>query len=85
MKFPDYERAWQWAARATLGLEPLRRRAGRAARRPRPEVLRDLADVAAALPYLDHDLSEAVLPRLTSGHDLGAAYRWLINGDGPAG
>jgi len=74
-----YERAWQQAARATIGLE-----AYVDVLRELPDshawlALRDLTDVAAALPYLDHDLSEAVLPRLKLGQDWALPYRMLTH------
>ncbi len=74
-----YERAWQQAARATIGLV-----AYVDALRELPDshawlALRDLTDIAAALPYLDHDLSEAVLPRLKSGEDWALPYRMLTH------
>ena len=74
-----YERAWQQAARATIGLE-----AYVEVLRELPDshawlALRDLTDVAAALPYLDHDLSEAVVPRLKLGEDWGLPYRMLTH------
>ena len=43
------------------------------------DVLRDLTDLASALPYLDHDLSEAVLPRLKTGEDFVVQYRLLTH------
>lgn len=78
-KLTAYERAWQQAARATIGLE-----AYVDVLRELPDsdawsALRGLTDVAAALPYLDHDLSEAVRPRLTSGEDWGLPYRMLTH------
>jgi hypothetical protein len=76
---PVYEQAWQRAARSTIALEGYVD-----ALRQLPDhvawaVLRDLADLAAALPYLDHDLSEAVLPLLKGGDDLAVPYRMLTH------
>jgi len=42
-------------------------------------VLRDLADLAAAIPTLDHDLSEALLPWLKGGADLAVPYAMLTH------
>lgn len=72
---PGYEQAWQRAARASLSLEGYLDGLGRLPDQHAWDVLRDLTDLAAALPYLDCDLSEAVLPRLTPGQILGIAYR----------
>lgn len=76
---PGYERAWQRAACASLALE--RYVDGL---RGLPDqyvglVLRDLADLAATLPFLDHDLSEALRPRLNRGEDFRVAYRMLAH------
>jgi len=38
------------------------------------DLLRDLTDLAAALPALDHGLSEAILPWLRAGEDLAVPY-----------
>ncbi|CAB4896339.1 MAG: hypothetical protein F2825_00200 [Actinobacteria bacterium] len=76
---PGYERAWQRAARASLSLEGYLDGLGRLPDHHAWDVLRDLTDLAAALPYLDHDLSEAVLPRLKSGEDFGVQYRMLTH------
>ena len=73
------EPAWQRAARASLGLEAYVDGLGRLPDQHAWDVLRDLTDLAAALPYLDHDLSEAVLARLKSGEDLDIAYRMLTH------
>jgi hypothetical protein len=75
----DYEQAWQRAARASLSLEGYLDGLGRLPDQHAWDVLRDLTDIAAALPYLDHDLSEAVLPRLKSGADFGVPYRMLTH------
>lgn len=76
---PGYERAWQRAARACVGLEGYVDGLGRLPEQHAWDVLRDLTDLAAALPYLDHDLSEAVLPLLKTGEDLGVQYGLLIH------
>jgi hypothetical protein len=76
---PGYERAWQRAARAGLGLEGFLGAVGQLPDQYAWDVLRDLTDLSAALPYLDHDLSEAVLPLLKSGEDLGVPYRMLTH------
>lgn len=76
---PDYERAWQSARRASLGLETY---VGALHDLPDPyawAVLRDLADIASALPYLDHDLSEAGLTQVKLGEDAVAGYRMLTS------
>jgi len=72
---PDYERAWQAARRATVGLEGYVNRLGRLDEVHGWDVLRDLTDLAAAVPYLDRDLSEAILPQLKAGEDLALPYR----------
>jgi len=41
--------------------------------------LRDLADLAAAIPALDHDLSQALLPWLKDGPDLAVPYAMLTH------
>lgn len=74
-----YEQAWQRAARATIGLEGYVDALGRLPDQHAWNVLRDLADMAAALPYLDFDLAEAMLPRLRTGQDLGAPYGALTH------
>jgi hypothetical protein len=76
---PSYEQAWQRAARASLSLEGYLDGLGRLPDHHAWDVLRDLTDLAAALPYLDHDLSEAVLPRLKLGEDFGIPYRMLTH------
>jgi len=67
---PPYEQRWRDAARAAVGLEifvePLREVPDRTSWL----MLRDLADLAAAIPALDHDLSQALLPWLKDGPDL---------------
>jgi hypothetical protein len=76
---PGYERAWQRAARAATGLEGYIDGVGRLPDQHAWDVLRDLTDVASALSWLDHDLSEALLPGLRSGEELGVAYRMLTH------
>ena len=44
-------------------------------------VLRDLADIAAALPALDHGLSESIMPFLKDGEDLAVPYGILTHAD----
>jgi len=78
-KLLDYEQAWQRAAAAATGLEVYLDGLGRLPDQQAWDVLRDLTDVAAALRWLDHDLSEALLPGLKSGEDLGVAYRMLTH------
>lgn len=74
-----YEQRWRDAARASLGLEgwvePLRLLPDRTSW----WVLRDLADLAAAIPALDHDLAEAILPWLKGGQDLAVSYAMLTH------
>lgn len=76
---PPYEQRWRDAARAALGLEGYVEPFGRVPDEHSWWVLRDLADLAAALPALDHDLSEAILPWLKGGQDLGMPYRMLTH------
>lgn len=76
---PDYEQAWQAAHRASIGLEAYVDALSRLPDQQAWDVLRDLADVAAAVPYLDHDLAEAILPRVKAGEDLAIAYRLLTS------
>jgi hypothetical protein len=74
-----YEPAWQRAARATIGLESYLGAVGKLPDAHAWYVLSDLTDLAAAMPYLDHDLSEAILPALKAGEDLGVPYRMLTH------
>ena len=67
------------SACAATGLQGYVDRVGRLPDQHAWDVLRDLTDVAAALNWLDHDLSEALLPGLKSGEDLGVAYRMLTH------
>ena len=76
---PAYEQAWQRAAWASLSLEGYLGGLGRLPAEHAWGVLRDLTDLVAALPYLDHDLSEALLPRLKIGEDVGVQYGLLTH------
>lgn len=77
---PPFEQRWRDAARAALGLESYVDVLGRVPDHHSWDVLRDLADLAAALPALDHDLSEAILPWLKSGEgDLAVPYTMLTH------
>lgn len=74
---PVYEQAWRAAHRASVGLEAHVDALGQLPDQQAWDVLRDLADVAAAVPYLDHDLAEAILPRIRASEELEIAYRLL--------
>lgn len=74
---PVYEQAWRAAHRASVGLEACVDALGQLTDQQAWDVLRDLADVAAAVPYIDHDLAEAIRPRIKAGDDLEIAYRLL--------
>jgi len=76
---PGYEQAWQRAAHATIGLEGFVDALGRLPEQHARNVLRDLADFAAALLYLDFDLAEAMLPQLNNGKDPGVPYEMLTH------
>jgi len=76
---PRYEQRWRDAARATVGLEIFVEALSRVPDRHCWSVLRDLADLAAAIPALDHDLSEAVLPLLKGEADLAVPYAMLTH------
>jgi len=76
---PPYEQRWRDAARTAVGLEIFVEALGRVPDRHSWSVLRDLADLAAAIPALDHDLSEAVLPWLKGGADLAVPYAMLTH------
>ena len=78
-RLAPYEQAWQRAAAATGGLEGYRDVLGQLPDSTAWQVLRDLTDVAAALPYLDHDLSEALLPEREVARDLDVPYRMLTH------
>jgi hypothetical protein len=62
-----------------LGLEGYVEALGRVPDQHSWWVLRDLADLAAALPALDHGLSEAILPWLKGGQDLAVPYALLTH------
>lgn len=76
---PAYEQHWRRAAHATVGLEGYLTAAGQLPDHAAWAALRDLADIAAALPALDHGLSEALLPNLKVGEDLSVPYRMLTH------
>ena len=76
---PGYEQAWQRAGHATIGLEGYVDALGRLPEQHAWNVLRDLADFAAALPYLDFDLAEAMLPQFKTGSDIGVPYGLLTH------
>jgi hypothetical protein len=77
---PTYEQHWREAARTAIALEKYVVPLGQLPDGPSWLVLRDLADLTAALPALDHDLSEAILPGLKGGEDLGLPYAALTRG-----
>lgn len=77
---PPYEQFWRDAARACVGLEGYVDAVGRVPDQHSWSVLRDLADIAAALPALDHGLSDSILPFLKAGKDLAAPYAMLTHG-----
>ena len=74
-----YEQTWQRAAGASVGLELYVDVLHQLPDSTAWHVLRDLTDAAAALPYLDHDLSEAVLLTRTSAAQVQEGYRQLIH------
>ncbi len=76
---PTYEQRWREAARTALGLEKYVDILGRVPDEHSWSVLRDLADLSAALPALDHDLSEAILPWLKGGEDLALPFAALTH------
>ncbi len=76
---PPYEQRWRDAARAAIGLEIFVEVLGWVPDQYSWPVLRDLADLAAAIPALDHDLSEALLPSLKAGSDLAVPYAMLTH------
>ena len=76
---PVYEQFWRDAARACVGLEGYVDALGRVPDRHSWSVLRDLADLAAAVPALDHGLSESILPWLEGGEDLAVPYAALTH------
>lgn len=79
LTLPAYEQHWQRAALAALALEKYVDPVGRLPDGVAWFVLRDLADLANGLVYLDRDLSEAVLPRVKAGEDLGVQYAALTS------
>ncbi len=76
---PPYEQRWRDAARAALALEGYVEALGRVPNQHSWWVMRDLADLAAAVPALDHGLSEAILPWLKGGQDLAVPYAMLTH------
>ena len=78
-KLPAYEQFWRRAADATIGLEGYVDALNRLPDHHAWNVLRDLADVAAAIPYLDHDLSEALRSELSAAEDLKMSYLRLTH------
>jgi len=76
---PPYEQRWRDAARAAVGLEIFVEALDRVPDHHCWSVLRDLADLAAAIPALDHDLSEALLPWLKGAADLTVPYAMLTH------
>ncbi len=76
---PPYEQRWRDAARAAVGLETFVEALDRVPDHDCWSVLRDLADLAAAIPALDHDLSEALLPWLKVGADLALPHAMLTH------
>jgi hypothetical protein len=75
-----YEQHWHRAARAMIGLEGFLPGLAQLPDLHAWNALRELADVAASMPYLDHDLAGAVLPPLKAGQDLAVPYRQLSAG-----
>ncbi len=67
-KLPAYEQFWRRPAHATIGLEGYLDALNRLPDHHAWNVLRDLAAVAAAIPYLDLDLSEALRTELMAEH-----------------
>jgi hypothetical protein len=76
---PAYEQVWREAARATLGLEVFVGVLGQIPDRHAWSVLRDLADLSAAVPLLDHGLAQALLPGRDTDADLTVAYGVLTD------
>ena len=81
VNLPPYEQFWRDAARACVGLEGYVDALGRVPDVRSWSVLRDLADIAAALPALDYGLSESILPFLKGGEDLAVPYAILTHAD----
>lgn len=78
-KLPLFERHWHRAARAAIALEGYVSAVAQLPDQHAWYVLRDLADVAAAVPALDHGLSEVMLPLLKAGEDLSVPYAMLTH------
>jgi len=78
---PPCEQFWREAARACVGLEGYVDALGRVPDVHSWSVLRDLADLAAALPALDHGLSKSILPFPKGGEDLAVPYAMLTHAD----
>ena len=76
---PPYEQLWRDVARACVGLEGFVDGVAKLVEEHAWGVLRDVTDLAAALPALDHGLSEAILPWLKGGEDLGVPYLMLTH------
>jgi hypothetical protein len=76
-----YEQAWRRAAHAGVSLEAYQTALGQLPDRTAWLVLRDLTDLAAALPVLDRDLSERLLPQLRGRPHLTEAHRLLTASD----
>ena len=76
---PPHEQLWRDAARACVGLEGYVDAVGRLPAEHAWLVLRDLADLAAAVPMLDHGLSELLLPWLERAQDLAGSYAMLTH------
>ena len=76
---PPYEQLWRDVARACVGLEGFVDGVAKLGEEHAWGVLRDVTDLAAALPALDHGLSEAILPWLKGGEDLGVPYLMLTH------
>lgn len=76
---PPYEQHWRDAARAALAWEGCIDALGKVPNRHSWPVLRDLADLASALPALDHELSEAILPWFKGDDDLAVPYALLTH------
>ncbi len=77
LTLPAYEQHWQRAALAALALEKYVDPVGRLPDGVAWFVLRDLADLANGVVYLDRDLSEAVLVRVKAAEDLAVQYAAL--------
>lgn len=76
---PPYEQLWRDASRACVGLEGFIDGVAKLGENHAWGVLRDLTDLAAALPALDHGLSEVILPWLKAGEDLAVPYAMLTH------